>query len=242
MSDATTDEGKAFLFEWREAFVRSNLAPVTRHVLLTLAMHMDTTGGSCYPNVRTLARETGLSRRTVMTHLRLARAGGWLASKRRGQGQGWALTIYQAMVPDYMRAETGQEALEFAERGERPSPRQDMERGESDDRRGESDDINVVNHVHLSTSLSTSKSTPMKSAQDKVRPSLVFNGQVLQITEQQDKTLADAFPWVDRQAEYRCMDSWCVCNGKRIRRCGRFAHNWIAKVPPPLKSPDLFDD
>jgi hypothetical protein len=62
-----------------------------------------------------------------------------------------------------------------------------------------------------------------------------FQGQKLQITDRQDAVLATAFPWVDRPAEYRKMDSWLVANAARhIKKFSQFAHNWFSKIPPRI--------
>lgn len=63
---------------------------------------------------------------------------------------------------------------------------------------------------------------------------LAFTGKHVKVTEGQDKLLAEAFPWVDRQREYRVMDSWHEANPKkRPKSISRFAHNWMSKIPPP---------
>jgi len=53
------------LFEWRKAIMESDLLPSVRLVALVLSCHMDMDGGSCYPSLTTLMRETGLARSTV---------------------------------------------------------------------------------------------------------------------------------------------------------------------------------
>ncbi|MCC5811300.1 MAG: helix-turn-helix domain-containing protein [Ectothiorhodospiraceae bacterium] len=75
--------------------------PVTRHVLLTLATHMDS-AGNCFPGIRLLAEETRLDESTVRRHLRTAVDGGWLSRHTVGApngGQGWRRYRYRALVP-----------------------------------------------------------------------------------------------------------------------------------------------
>jgi hypothetical protein len=75
--------------------------PVTRHVLLTLATHMDG-AGNCFPGIRLLATETRLDESTVRRHLRTAVDGGWLSRHAVGApngGQGWRRYSYRALVP-----------------------------------------------------------------------------------------------------------------------------------------------
>jgi len=63
---------------------------------------------------------------------------------------------------------------------------------------------------------------------------LAFSGTHLSVTQQQDASLAEAFPWVDRQAEYRKADAWMEANPtKRPKSQGKFTYNWICKIDPP---------
>lgn len=88
------------LFTWRSAIVESDLPPVTRHVALTLSLHMNERGGSCFPSHPTLAAETGYHIDTVRTHLAKLAADGWLVRvvNRRGSGRGTRVE-YEASVP-----------------------------------------------------------------------------------------------------------------------------------------------
>lgn len=92
-----------FLFAWRWQLV-SNTGPpssTTRHVLLTLALHMDQAGASAYPSIRKLASETGLTERTVGEHLIKAERSGWITRKRwRDRGKNWAQLAYHARLPE----------------------------------------------------------------------------------------------------------------------------------------------
>lgn len=78
----------------------NRLGPTTRHVLLTLSMHMSLTGDDARPSVRTLAMETGLGRRSVMRHLAIAARGGWIERYVGGAGQAWKHHEYRATMPD----------------------------------------------------------------------------------------------------------------------------------------------
>lgn len=79
----------------------STLPSTTRHVLLTLGRRMESDGTNCYPSVRTIAARTGLSGRTVCTHLEAAVASGWLkrSVRGRGAGQAWRGYEYHPAVP-----------------------------------------------------------------------------------------------------------------------------------------------
>ena len=72
--------------------------------------------------------------------------------------------------------------------------------------------------------------TPSRSA---------YKGTHLEIRQRQDELLAKAFPWVDRQAEYKRMDSWLEANpNRRPKGHSRFAHNWFQRieVKPAVKA------
>lgn len=71
-------EELAPLFTWRSAVTDSDLKPVTRHVALTLSLHMNERGGSCWPSMATIGKETGLAPDTVRSHMRTLTKLGWL--------------------------------------------------------------------------------------------------------------------------------------------------------------------
>ena len=83
------------LFSWRGAICDSDLPPITRLVALTLSLHMNERGGSCFPSVTTLQRETGLSRNAVLKALRSLETAGWLTVKRTAR----RVNVYTATVP-----------------------------------------------------------------------------------------------------------------------------------------------
>lgn len=91
------------LFTWRSAIVESKLEPTARLVALTLSLHMNERGGSCFPSVATLASETGLNEKSVRRHVHALADGGWLVLTAGG-GRGRSNT-YSAMIPE--QAERG---------------------------------------------------------------------------------------------------------------------------------------
>lgn len=100
------------LFTWRSAICDSDLSPTQRHVALTLSLHMNERGGSCFPTHDQLKDETGLGRSTVITALKALEDAGWLNRQpgggRRKGGNGQA-TEYAATVPLLDGSETVQE-------------------------------------------------------------------------------------------------------------------------------------
>jgi hypothetical protein len=62
---------------------------------------MDDNGQSCFPSTKTLAVETGLSERTVCTHLEIAEKNGWIEKTRHGYtDRGWKRHSYKPLIPD----------------------------------------------------------------------------------------------------------------------------------------------
>jgi len=58
-----------------------------------------------------------------------------------------------------------------------------------------------------------------------------FAGQNFSVTEKQDHLLAEAFPWVDREAEYLKADSWLEANpSRKPKRISPFLHNWFNRI------------
>lgn len=79
------------------------------------------------------------------------------------------------------------------------------------------------------------------AAQAEERPShserlpLSYQGLHLEVTERQDKVLAQGFPWVvNRQAEYASADSWLEANPeRRPKKQNRFIDNWFRRIKSP---------
>jgi hypothetical protein len=76
------------------------------------------------------------------------------------------------------------------------------------------------------------------AAQGTTRPSPssvpAFVGSHFRVSEKQDRLLAAAFPWVDRQVEYCKADSWLEANPeRRPRKSSRFLHNWFSRISEP---------
>lgn len=118
------------LFTWRSAIAdkSSGLPPTSRLVSLTLSLHMNERGGSCWPSVATLADETGLDERTVRRVLGDLREQGWL-SVTLGGGRGHS-NRYTATIP--RGGETAQRGADKQGFTDRVSP----ERGAETTRKG----------------------------------------------------------------------------------------------------------
>lgn len=147
----------ANLFPWRSHILKSDLQPTTRLVLLTLSCHMNDAGESCYPSVERLVQETGLTKRSVITHLQIAKDRGWIGSRKHGfAGQAWARNEYFISWPK------GGASLSPPGKGGESNAH---EGGEPNAEGGEINSTKVVKEMHLSTSLSTSnKNNPSADA------------------------------------------------------------------------------
>lgn len=123
------------LFTWRSA-VASERGPddsTVRFVLLTLSLHMNEKGESCFPSLSQLAEETNLARATVSRKLKRARELGWIDRKtftRNGQHR----REYRPQVP----------------RGVLIEDQRGVDRGSTP---------GLIEDQHSSTSVSTSSST-----------------------------------------------------------------------------------
>jgi hypothetical protein len=92
------------LFTWRSAIADSTLPPTSRHVALTLSLHMSERGDSCFPSLNTLARETGLSKSTIAKHLAELEKRCWIDRQPGGCIDGKNVpTRYTALIPEGVR-------------------------------------------------------------------------------------------------------------------------------------------
>jgi hypothetical protein len=65
----------------------------------------------------------------------------------------------------------------------------------------------------------------------------VFAGTHLVVSKKQDHLLAEAFPWVEREAEYRKADAWLEANpDRRPRKTARFVQNWFSRIQSDTKN------
>lgn len=86
---------------WRRAICSpaGPASPTTRYVLLALAARMDG-AGCCVRSESQLAEDTGLVKRSVITHLQLAVEDGWIARcRRRPRGRLHQSYVYEVRFP-----------------------------------------------------------------------------------------------------------------------------------------------
>lgn len=101
-----------------------------RHVALTLSLHMNERGGSCYPGIARIARESGLSTRAIQKALRALAKTGWITVAISESPEG--TNLYSATIPaSYMPDEGGVSPVQGANGvpsgGEPGTPKDDKE-------------------------------------------------------------------------------------------------------------------
>lgn len=97
-----------FVFKWQHGLVMDDrLSAADRHIALTLALHMDKDGGSCFPSISLLALETRRKRNTIVASVNTLEHAGWLKVKRGGIGFKKDVNRYTAKYPKgYLDAES----------------------------------------------------------------------------------------------------------------------------------------
>ena len=142
------------IFSWRHAVQRSDLGSTTKLVLLNLSLYMNEVGQGCYPSVERQVEDTGLSKKSVITHLDKAVEAGFIIKKKHGySGQGWARNEYEASFPENKTGENDEK------RGEPVTP-PSQKGGEPRSKGGVSDNQKVVKEVHTNSSINSTYNTP----------------------------------------------------------------------------------
>lgn len=118
MAELRTD-----FFTWRRAVLKSDLAPTTKHILLTLSCYVSDMGTGVYPSTRRLAEDTSLSERSVITHIDLAKKAGWITVHQHAPvGKGWRRNEYILGFPKIFYGEHGAERPSVPSCGEQTPP------------------------------------------------------------------------------------------------------------------------
>lgn len=116
------------LFAWRMAvFSEHGPHSTTRVVLSALSLHMRSEGGGAFPSIRLLAKECGLTERSVCTHLARAEEDGWIVITKR-PAQQWVRHEYRATIPQSVA-----EAMDFTAQRDALYSRPDFSRPERKD-------------------------------------------------------------------------------------------------------------
>lgn len=164
-------------FRWERLVVseRGPVSPTTRLVLLALATHLNREG-QAWPSEKTLALETGLSERAVLSHLEIAVTDSWIErAASRDQGKAWRRYTYTIRTPSNSALRTAPRSAPPQPQGDAPrsganrnGPESDAEGAERHAQGAAPDDSLVLKDVQINneviTSLNTSKNTAAKPA------------------------------------------------------------------------------
>lgn len=193
-------------------------------VLIMIANHARSDGTGAWPSIDTLGREARMHPRNVIRLIpKLVRSGELTVENGAGpRGTNlYSLPMVKASTADKL---SGCRGDKMSSRGVTKC-REEV--------------TNPLLEVSPEPSLTVHRTVQDKNmAPAEPRPSpLAFVGTHFQISERQDRILGDAFPWVDRQAEYRRADSWAEASpGRRPKKVSRFMHNWFSKIQAPPRA------
>lgn len=94
-------QAKIPVWTWRDAIRRAKVAPLTKLVCLTIANYVSDLGKGAYPSVTLIMEDSGMSNRSVATHLQLAVEAGLLEIERKhGKDGRFKKSIYHPKFPD----------------------------------------------------------------------------------------------------------------------------------------------
>ena len=225
------------VLSWRGFILKSKLQPTTKHVLLTLACHMNDAGESCYPSVQMLCDETGLSKQTLITHLRIAVQSGWIATSKLGlAGQRWSRNQYwitwPAELPDTekggqpIRPPSGEKVVNLADEGGQPNHKK------------------AVKEVDLISSLNSPENSPASSKVARTQEQILWDhtrSMFTGISEDQMDEWESAFPKLDIDGELTRIELWYQANPKKHKQnIKRFITNWLARAFNDARKPKVF--
>lgn len=98
--NSTSGNGKLTPYEWQRAILASDLPSTTKLVLMALSTHLNKGTGLAFPSIRMLMKDTGLSNKAVIKHLRGAERAGWIETGNYGYfDQRWARKSYRPQIP-----------------------------------------------------------------------------------------------------------------------------------------------
>lgn len=89
------------VWTWRDAIRQASVPPLTKLVLYSIANYLSDVGAGCFPGGECLVADSGMSQRSVTTHLQIAADAGLLViEKRRSQGGQHLRNHYLPKFPD----------------------------------------------------------------------------------------------------------------------------------------------
>jgi len=141
------------VWSWRQAVQKADIPSTTKLVLFNLSVYMNEAGDSCFPSTKKQAEDTGLSERSVCTHLEKAEKAGFIEKKKHGSGQGWSRHSYIPSIPqgtELGSAREGGKALNLVPKGTEP------------------DDKKALKEVQSNTPYNTPYNSPLKKYKKKI--------------------------------------------------------------------------
>ncbi len=157
------------VFSWRQAIQKSSLEATTKLVLYNLSIHMNDLGEGCFPSTETQALATGLSQRSVCTHLQKAATAGFLHITKHGlAGKSWMRNDYKAVWPGvFIPYGCADAKADYFEIG--------TERGSVPENEGtEPNDMKALNQVQSNSPLNSPISLKEKNIKKKKSPQLTL--------------------------------------------------------------------
>lgn len=203
------------IWDWRRYIMDYVEGSTLKLVLYTLANYMDTAGNSCFPSVETLSEKTGLSKPTVIKHLKKAKEQGWINVKEHGlKGKQWKRHEYSAGVPAQVVKQinhvSGQEKNNQKSPSELPLEPQNTEPekvvnefnhvpqkavksgtegGKPSDEGGKTDTTKVVKQVNPNSSVTSTKNSPTNTTRVRVSFAVFFREYDKNVEEEETKRL-----------------------------------------------------
>ncbi|RXZ42685.1 helix-turn-helix domain-containing protein [Crenobacter cavernae] len=137
-------------FSWQSAMTESSLGPTVKLTLFVIGTYMNQHGTGAFPSYATIAKGTGLAKRTVQEAVKAACEAGWLVKKAQFKsGKEQASNAYSIAFP-----------VDAGSAGAAPGVVQEVHRGSAGAAPG------VVQEVHPNTPVLTPQvtQTPLSSA------------------------------------------------------------------------------
>jgi hypothetical protein len=118
--DQPTPQQKKPVWTWTGAVAAADVPPLTKLVCLNIARYLSSAGKGWRLSIEQMMLDTGLSNRSLATHLQKAKEAGLLDIKRMPGSKGQrGVTLYRPRIPDGV--ELAREPAEMPGEGEPPS-------------------------------------------------------------------------------------------------------------------------
>lgn len=121
------------VWTWRDAVRQTDVPPLTKLICYTLANYLADAGKGCWPTVETLMADSGLSNRSVATHLANAEAAGLITIKREVGNDGrFKGTLYLPRFPSNAALPRDPAGTDHVNHPHADRPSEEYSRGDAD--------------------------------------------------------------------------------------------------------------